>query len=317
MAELVTTTTQGGRGSSSPRPRVTVTRSTARSARTGDDDPARDGVRLGLIIFITLATIAGVFLLGVLGHRAGYAISIGITDMQQSLADALVSGLLIPITLLKAIFQTGIRDPLLFTGALVILLPPIAGLVAARPRRRGTLPPKPAVRIAGGICAALILCADILLAVRAATYTHEAIIAPRHFASEDITGWLESLQSTAAMDAIAAVVAIMLAILIFRLPTERWVRGLVGTAALAAAVITASAVAATGGTLHGYSRNRPVMAEDGTAIILLGTTSSGDSVMLARTDAANGENSLLISRSEPFVVVRQESLTSFLVSNED
>ena len=317
MADLVTTTSQGGQNPGNRRPRVTVTRSSARSARTGEDDPGRDGVRLGIVFFSTAAAIAGIILLGVLGHRAGYAISIGMTDLQLTLADALVSGLLIPITLAAAIYETGVREPLLFTGALVVMLSPIAGLVVARRRRGGTLPPKSAVRIAAGIGAALILFADILLAVRTTTYTSEAIIPPTNFETAFIADWMQDLQTTAAMDAVAAVVAIMLAILIFRLPTDRWVRGLVGSAALAVAVITTTAVAATGGTLHGYSRNRPVIFAGNEQTLLLGSRSNGDTVMLARLPGSNTSFQIVIRRLDDAGMVQQQSILSFVDLNDD
>ena len=317
MADLVTTTSQGGKNAGSGRPRVTVTRSTARTARTGDDDAGREGVRLGIIFFATAAAIVCVILLGILGHQAGFAISIGVTDLQQSMADALVSGLLIPITLAIAIYETGIREPLLFTGALVVMLPPIAGLVAARPRRRGTMGTKPAVRIAAGIGAALILFADILLAVRTANSTRDAIIPPESFEPARINDWLVSLQTTAAMDAVAAVVAIMLAVLIFRLPTDRWVRGLVGTSALAAAVITTTAVAATGGTLHGYSRNRPVINEGGTTQLMIGSRPNGESVLLSRRSTGANLFVPVIRRLDEAQVMDRQSILSYLDANSD
>ena len=119
------------------------------------------------------------------------------------------------------------------------------------------------------------------------------------------------------MDAVAALVAIMLAVLIFRLPTERWVRGLVGTAALAAAVVTVTAVAATGGTLHGYSCNRPLINQDGTTELMVGSSPNGDSVLLTRDSTEQDTFIPIIRRLDDARLMDRQSILSFVGVNSD
>ena len=255
-----------------------VGQTTARDLGINSDEPARDGVRLGLVVSITLAVLLGIYLLGVVGHKAGFAASVGVHNLTQAPGAAFVDGLLIPVALLNAIYTTGVRDPLLFTGALVVLLPPIGALVVARPRQRGQALPRQQVRIAAGIGAALILFADILIAIRAASATGTILLQPEFLSQQEFLDFFTSMESMAAVDSVAMVVSILLAVLVFRLPIDRWVRGTVGTCAIATCVITSASTAASGGTVSGLQQQRSVYrGSTGPSVeIVLGVTDAGE-----------------------------------------
>ena len=301
MPDIVTTT--------EPAPeRPTVGHTHARTVGSSSEDSMRDGVRLGMVVFITLAVLVGIYLIGVIGHRAGYAASVGIPNLSQSAGDAFVDGLLIPVALLNAIYTTGVRDPLLFTGALVVLLPPIAALVIARPRQRGSAQPKQHVRTAAGIGAALILVADILIAVRSALSTGSILVEADRQNLNSLQDWFSTMESTAAVDTVATTISILLAVLVFRLPIDRWVRATIGTCAIATCVITSAANAASGGAVAGLEQPRAVVR---------GVTGPGQEIILGITDTqeyavmvTNG--SIVLRGPETSKVLRYTSVLDFL-----
>jgi hypothetical protein len=190
------------------------------------DDPARDGIRLGLVAFVTLASGIGILALGSVAERAGIERWLGMGEMLRPIGSTFVTGARMPGAMLRALYEAGVVEPLFFAAAMALLIPPIAGIVAARPLRPGLAPPKPAARIAAGIAAALVVAADV------------------------------------GIVSIAALLSILLAVLVFRMPLDRWARGLVGTISIATAVLATGAAAASAGTLDFLETPRPVIATD-------------------------------------------------------
>merc|ERR1711938_464984 len=107
-----------------------------------------------------------------------------------------------PGTMIQSLYEAGVVEPLFFAAAMALLIPPIAGIVAARPLRPGVAAPAAAARIAAGIAAA---------------------------------------------DTVAAILAILLAVLVFRMPLDRWARGLVGAISITAAVLATGTAAGSAG----------------------------------------------------------------------
>jgi hypothetical protein len=222
------------------------------------DDPARDGVRLGLVAFVTLASGVGILALGSVAERAGIERWLGMGEMLRPIGQTFVTGARMPGAMLRALYEAGVGEPLFFAAAMALLIPPIAGIVAARPMRPGLAPPKPAARIAAGIAAALVTAADIgIVSVTALTRrpTFED-------ASPGETAWVDVVRDVAAADTVAAMLAVLLAVLIFRMPLDRWVRGLVGTISIATAVLVTGAAAASAGTIDFLESPRPVISDD-------------------------------------------------------
>lgn len=294
MPDIVTTA-----GDPPERPSVGVTQ--MRSIGTSSRDSMRDGVRLGMVVSISLAVLVGIYLLGIIGHRAGFALAIGVPSLSQTAGEAFVDGLMVPVSLLNSIYSTGVRDPLLFTGALVILLPPIAALVIARPRQRGGSPVRKEVRTAAGIGAALVVLADILIAVRTTSSTGSII---KNQSSNDFATWIESMEATAAVDLVALTISILLAVLIFRLPIDTWVRATVGTIAIITCVITSAATAASGGAVAGFDQPRSLVTTGNNNMeIILGTTPVGEYAVIRHSgNRSVGDRQL--SRRSPVVTLR-------------
>ena len=257
-------------------------------ASSSPDDPVRDGVQLGLIAFTTATALIGLLVIGAVAERIGIDPWLGAGALTRPIGETFVTGAELPIVMLRSLYGSGVADPLFFAAAMALAIPPIAGLVAARPRRRGAERPVPAVAAASGLTAALVVGADILIGIRASSLTPSTL-------SDAISNptWAESLRDTAAADCVAMILAILLAILVLRLPTERWVRGLCGTIAIATAVAAVGLASASAGVVGMIQRDHPVMGtttEDTGLVALVGTRTDGRTVGLM----TNGTRTLVV-----------------------
>lgn len=278
------------------------------------DDPARTGVRLALTVAIALFSLIGILLLGIIGFRAGFASAVGLPTLTQTMGQAFTRGLAIPISLLEAIYTTGVRTPLLFTGALIMMLPPIAAIVVAKPRAPGMAPPKPEARIAAAIGGGLIVLVDIIIAARAASTSSGILDAPFGKEAAECILWIESMESLAAKDLIALVVAILLAVLIFRLPIDRWARAIVGTIAIATCVIAAAATAASGGTVAGIDEPRSLLLESSESLLLGTTDTQFDAVVGWSAPSSDILDRVVVRPPQKLAIVQPQTLRQFIAS---
>ena len=136
---------------------------------------------------------------------------------------------------------------------------------------------------ASGLTAALVVGADILIGVRASTQTSatlaDSISDPR---------WAESLRDAAAADCVAMILAVLLVVLILRLPTERWVRGLAGTIAIATAVAAVGLAATSAGVVGMVKKDHPTVQASipGSPPVLLGADTAQGTVIGRRSISA-------------------------------
>jgi hypothetical protein len=284
---------------------------TAHRAVTSSDDPARDGVRLGVIAFTTAVSFAGLLALGAIAGRVGADVWIGAGSLDRSMGETFVTGVRLPLAMLRALYASGVDDPLFFAFAMALLIPPIAALAAARPHRSGGPQSIPAVLNAARLGAALVIAAAIGVAVRLANIARPTI-------SDAIPSepWLDRVQSLAAADAISMAFAILLAVLVFRLPVDRWVRALAGTIAISVAVASTVAAAASSGIADEVERPRPIIStESGDASfgrLLLGTTADGGCVMLG----SDGSNAITVESRGSWAVLGRESIADALITRD-
>ncbi|MCP4833759.1 MAG: hypothetical protein GY895_03250 [Phycisphaera sp.] len=246
------------------------------------DDSIRDGVELGVVVFTSAAALIGLLVLGAVAERIGIDQWLGAGPLVGSLTGTFVTGAGLPLVMLQSLYGTGVADPLFFGAAMALAIPPIAGIVAARPRSRGAARPRSAVAAASGLTAALVVGADILIGIRASTQTSatiaDSISDPR---------WAESLRDVAAADCVAMILAVLLAVLILRLPTERWVRGLAGTIAVATAVAAVGLAAASAGVVGMVEKDHPIVQASipgSPPVLLVGTRGDGSTVGLRVDD---------------------------------
>ena len=249
---------------------------------TRADDPARDGVRLAVIAFTTFAAGLGMLVLGWMAERAGIEAWLGMGEFERPIGGTVVTGARMPGTMIQSLYEAGVVEPLFFAAAMALLIPPIAGIVAARPLRPGVAAPAAAARIAAGIAAGLVVAADV--AIVAVTMSTVRPTVDDVVIGED--AWLDAIRNVAAADTVAAILAILLAVLVFRMPLDRWARGLVGAIAITAAVLATGTAAGSAGTLDFLQSERPVVVPGGwtggTALDL-GRTPDGGMASLERS----------------------------------
>lgn len=298
ITQLTATGAAGTRGPNTSRSRPSIGRPPG--GATAYDDPARDGIRLGLVVFITIAAVLSLVVLGALSGRVGVDAWLGAGALARSLPETFVDGCGLALVMLRSLYGSGVENPLFFAAAMALLIPPIAGLVAARPRARGGPRPRPVVMAAGGLTAALIIGADLLIAIRLSSPTRggfeSALASPE---------WLQELRNLAAADGVTMIFAILLAILVFRLPLDRWVRGLAGSIAIATAVAATALASASSGVIGLVETPLPVIAtEDGESFLAVGSTATGrivgitaDGVPARRLLGPDGEAVIIGRRS--------------------
>ena len=249
---------------------------------TRADDPARDGVRLAVIAFTTFAAGLGMLVLGWMAERAGIEAWLGMGEFERPIGGTVVTGARMPGTMIQSLYEAGVVEPLFFAAAMALLIPPIAGIVAARPLRPGVAAPAAAARIAAGIAAGLVVAADV--AIVAVTMSTVRPTVDDVVIGED--AWLDAIRNVAAADTVAAILAILLAVLVFRMPLDRWARGLVGAISITAAVLATGTAAGSAGTLDFLQAERPVVVPGGWAggtALDLGRTPDGGMASLERS----------------------------------
>lgn len=253
------------------------------AATTTGDDPGRDGVRLAVILLASTLGLIALFATGAIARHAGFDAWLGAGPLEHSIDALFVTGVLLPVEMVRSLYLSGVSDPLFFAASLALVIPPVAGLAAARPTPRGAARPSGAVAAASGLTAALVIVADILIGVRTAGGASPTL------ANTDLaTDWFASLQVAAAGDAVAMIIAILLAVLVFRLPADRWVRGLAGTIAVAIAIVASVGAAASAGRVAMVESTVPVLTNPGddSRVALLGTRADGQAVGMRTQDGA-------------------------------
>lgn len=287
------------------------TTASSRALSLPTDDPGRDGVRLGIIAFTTLVTALGLFILGAVAERLGIDAWLGTGPLARSLSETFVTGTRLPVVMLQSLYASGVDEPLLFGTAMALIIPPIAGLVAARPRQRGGPRPAPAVLAAGGMAAALVIGADLLVAV------HLANTARPRFEDALINAtWLEDLRSLSATDSIAMIFSILLAVLVFRLPIDRWVRGLAGTIAIATAVIATGAAASSAGVMSLIDSPLPVIRHQSMGVPMLQIGfNHGDETVVVSIDEDLTRRS--VGQGTGFEILGSRTLASILAGEPE
>ena len=109
--------------------------------------------------------------------------------------------------------------------------------------------------------------------------------------------------------------AILLAVLVFRLPLDRWVRALAGTIAIGTAMAATVAAGASSGIADEVERPQPVVAWETqggrTEALLLGTTSDGACVLLRSGSA----NAVTVEPRFPFEIVGRMPISDALAGS--
>ncbi len=230
-------------------------------------DPTLRAVRLAVGAMVVLGIVAGVWLMGTLGFRLGFASLVRVRELDGA---GLVTGTLMLIAVPGVIVEAGLVAPGWLTGAFAMLAVPAAGLAGTR---------SPAATTAGAVYARLSAVAAGLSAAGLIWWTGCAErlsrIGELPFDARQTETWLSGLQGAAGLDALAAIAAAVWAVLVMRLSIPGWMRAVVATACFFALAVTALAAAASNAAAAEVMAPRPVVFVDDETLVpqlLLGYT---------------------------------------------
>ncbi len=269
------------------RTRVVVVRQPIRSVGTsaqGDRLP----VRLALGVIVSFAILAGVWLLGALGHHLGYASALRVPELSLEPFSALANGARMLVTAPVTVIQAGMTYSLWLILAFVAMILPAAGLAAAKPLVPGG-PRQPQLGVVFSHIGAIAACISALLVVWwSASPARRAMIEPLPLQIDLAPNWLQQWRAASGFDTIAVIATALWVVLMFRLAIPTWLKALATTASLAAAVIAFACFATTAGCVTGMQTGRSVSVfqdQPNTTHLLLGSTRQ--QIATAKIEAGN------------------------------
>ncbi|MEE8130629.1 MAG: hypothetical protein V3T48_10090, partial [Vicinamibacterales bacterium] len=169
------------------------------------DEPDRAVFRLALGVVVAAGLVLGVWLMGYIGFRLGFAPLIDVPQLQLEPGMGLVTGTLMLVSIPRMIILAGIAQPLWLMVGFVLIAIPAAGISAARPHTPGGPRQSTAAVVfshAGAIAAALNALV-VIWWIASATRTDrldQMRVDPRETAQ-----WLGDLTTVAGLDVLAVI----------------------------------------------------------------------------------------------------------------
>lgn len=229
------------------RTKVLLVRQPVKSVRHADQ-PDRTNTRLLIGVLAVLGSVAGVWLIGHIGFRLGFAAMIGVPELASQPGEGLVTGMLMLINGPRVILQAAIEQPMWLLVAFGLLAIPAAGLSAAKPRAPGgprlsnlAVTASHAAAIVGGLNTIAITWWTV------SPFRNDLVTDLPRLAT-DATAWLRDLQTAAGIDLLAFIAAALWVVLAFRLPVALWLKALLASATFFALVVVTVAMAVTSGS---------------------------------------------------------------------
>lgn len=238
-----------------PRTRVLIVRQPMKTVGASHEGGAFP-VKLALGVVITIAILAGVWLLGALGHRLGFATAIRVPELAIDPASALAHGALMLMYAPVMIIHAGLSHLGALMLAFFAVIIPAAGLAAARPSVPGG-PRQSQFNITFSTIGAVTAGISALCVVWwSASPMRRGLISDLPIRLGDAALWIENLRAAAGLDTMAVLASALWVVLIFRVTLPMWLKALTVTASLAAAVIAMACFSATAGGAAGLQSNR-------------------------------------------------------------
>lgn len=282
-----------------------------RSVRKSDE-PDRAVFKLALGVVVAAGVVFGVWLMGYIGFRLGFAPLIDVPQLQLDIGSGLVTGTIMLISIPRVIIMAGLAEPLWLMVAFAMIAIPAAGISAARPRTPGGPRPSAAAVVfsnAGAVAAAL----NALVVIWwIASATRIARIDQLRHDPRDTVQWLADLTSVAGLDVLAVIASAAWVVLVLRLSIPMWLRALSATAAFFTLLAATVAMSMSNAAAAELQKNRSeVFFDDGSVNtrLLLGSTPGGLATL--RVDAGVAIVELQENKGTMTVVGRQ-SIVSVL-----
>ena len=239
------------------------------------DEPDRAVFKLALGVVVAVGLVLGVWLMGYIGFRLGFAPLIDVPQLQLEPGMGLVTGTLMLISIPRMIILAGIAQPLWLMVGFVLIAIPAAGISAARPHTPGGPRQSTAAVVfshAGAIAAALNALVVIWWIASAARTNRLDQLRrdPRETAE-----WLGDLTTVAGLDVLAVIASGVWVVLVLRLAIPLWLRALASTATFFALIVVMVATSISNAAVAELEKPRSVVFFDDGSVdtrLLLGST---------------------------------------------
>lgn len=284
------------------------------------NEPDRTVLRLSIGLIVTLGILVGVWLIGYLGFRLGYAPAVRVPELLGGPGQGLATGTTILISIPRIIMLAGINQPSWLMIGFTLIVIPAAALSASK-----TVAPSSSTHSAsfatfnyvGAIAASLSAVAMIWWA---ASDLRSSSLSDLPLNPGNANDWLNSLQLVAAFDVLAAVAASLWVVLVMRLTIPGWLKALAASASFFALVVLVVALSISNAIVVNIQAQRSVLQLDDGQVsdqLLLGFT-PGHAAVLRITPLDNAVEIKLIDRSQASTVIAKQSIIEMLIkAHED
>lgn len=299
-----------------PRTRVLIVRQPVRSVgRQGE--PSRGPMRLALAVVIVVAALLLLWMLGMLGHRLGYAVHMRVPELVQHPTAAFANGVRMIINVPETIIQAGVYRVGWLLLAFLAIAAPAGGLAASQPYVAGG-PRQSQLAVTFSWIGAIAASLNALLIVWwTASGARRALIGELPFSVDNVEQWLQQLRTAAGLDALALFAAVLWLVLLLRITLPTWLKALSVTLAVAGAVIAFAGFAVTAGCVAGVETPRSVCmleTEVDDTHLLIGSTDQ--QIATAHVEFGNVVMIQLTDRPSTLNVLDSMPVTDFLKSQQ-
>jgi len=245
-----------------PRTRVLVVRQPVRSVSQASEGSRIMG-RIVLATVITAGALLLLWMLGMLGHRLGFAVHMRVPELVQHPTAAFADGVRMIINGPETIIEAGINRVVWLLLAFLAIAAPAAGLAASQPYVAGGPKQSQLAVTFSWIGAIAAIVAALLIVWWSASPARRALIGELPYNAEQVDAWLAQLRTAAGLDALALLSAVLWVILLFRLKLPTWLNALSVTLTLAGAAIAFASFSVSAGSVAGVQSPRSVCIIDG------------------------------------------------------
>ena len=294
------------------RTKVILVRQAVKSVRRRDE-PDRTAFRLTIGVIVAVGILAGVWLMGHLGFRLGFAPAVRLPELLGGPGEGLATGTLMLISVPRVIILAGVAEPAwLIVGFALIAIPAAAISAAKMPAPGGPRLSPAAVTFSyvGAIAAGMNAVAMIWWA---ASQMRNDKIGELPIALGSAVQWLENLQTVAAFDVLVTIAAALWAVLVLRLAIPRWLKAITASVSFFTLTVLAVAMSMSNAAVAQIEADRSlVFVDDGSLDeqLLLGFTRGHAALLRITPDSA--VEMQLVERDTKLTVFGRQSLIDLL-----
>lgn len=300
------------------RSKVLLIRQPAKRAhRAEHDDPLPKRLAVGVIVAV--GVVAGVWLLGFLGYRLGFAPGVRVRDLLAEPSGGLATGTIMLISIPRVILTSAISQTIIFMIGFLLIAIPGAGLGAVRSYPAGGPKVPTVVTVFSHIAAVAAALNGIAVIWWTASSFRNDLVDVLPFTVVTGQAWLENLETVSGLDTLAVISAACWAVLVMRVTIPLWLKSLAASFAFFTLVVVTVAMAMSNATVAQIRTPRSVyLADDGSvdARLLLGNTRDHFAIMRVEPGGTGTNTPVviveLINRPSTLTVIGTQSMIDYL-----